>query len=70
MRFDCPVCGQPVTVPVRTIDSGKHAVSVAADLSVIRAHMASAHPEVAEPAGEAVDGDEPAEPVERERPGG
>lgn len=69
MRFDCPVCGEPVTVPVRTIDSGKHAVSVAADLSVIRAHMASAHPEVAEPAGEAVDGDGPAESVEHQQPG-
>jgi hypothetical protein len=47
MRFDCPVCGKPVTVPVREIDGGQYAVEVTADLSVIRRHMASVHPELA-----------------------
>jgi len=69
MRFDCPVCGDAVTVPVRTVDSGKWAISAAVDLSVIRQHMTSVHPELAEPAGEAVTGDEPAEPVERVQSG-
>ncbi|NUP39182.1 MAG: hypothetical protein HOY76_19750 [Streptomyces sp.] len=50
LRFDCPYCGEPVTVPVHEIDGGRYAVEVSADLSVIRQHMTGAHPELAEPA--------------------
>lgn len=48
LRFDCPYCGEPVTVPVHEIDGGRYAVEVSADLSVIRQHMTGAHPELAE----------------------
>lgn len=61
LRFDCPYCGHPVTVPVHTLDGGKFTVTAAINLGAIREHYTTVHPKLAEPAGEAVTGDESAE---------
>jgi hypothetical protein len=69
MRFDCPACDERLTIPVRQRTHGKFTIGLAVDFGVLRGHLATAHPELAEQTGEAVTGEQPAEPGELFSPG-
>jgi hypothetical protein len=61
MRFYCPACEEPLTIPVKTRGGSKFTIGLVINVGVIRKHLCAAHPELAELAGEAVPGEQPAE---------